>query len=58
MKAMASKDELRWELASVSNELNKLLKESVVHGPTQILNTRIAELREYRDQLLTRLQNG
>jgi len=50
-----SKNELRWELATISNQLNKLLKEAVVRGPRLSTNLKIHELREERDRLMARL---
>jgi len=50
----SEKDSLRWELADVSDRLNRLLKQATIFGPL-VPNDSILELRAKRDELLMRL---
>jgi len=58
MNQLNKKDEIRWELAHVSNNLNQLLKSACRRGP--VFNhdlQKIQDLRDRRDELLNQVYN-
>jgi ElaB/YqjD/DUF883 family membrane-anchored ribosome-binding protein len=54
---MDTKIQLRWELAEISNRLNKLLRLHAKQGPRGSTDTEIHELRAKRDKLLSQLNS-
>jgi len=50
-----TKQDIRWELAHISNQLNSVLKEHMRNGHRLSTDLKIHNLRAERDKLLARL---